>query len=221
MTRIKICGLFRPCDVDSVNEARPDWCGFLINFPKSRRSRTPEQVRALQARLDPAVIPVGVFVDRPVEEVAALLRDGTIAAAQLHGHEDPDYAAALREAAPGREIWRAFQVRGPADLERAAAFPADRILLDSGQGTGRTFDWSLLKDFPRPYLLAGGLTPENLPQAIRTLRPYGVDLSSGVETDGCKDFTKIQAAVAAARKEGYPCPKDDLASTAGSTSPRR
>ena len=110
-------------------------------------------------------------------------------------------SAALRAAAPGKEIWKAFQVRGPADLERATAFPADRILLDSGQGTGRTFDWSLLRHFPRPYLLAGGLDPENLPEAIRTLRPYGVDLSSGVETDGLKDFTKIQAAVAAAREE--------------------
>ena len=86
-------------------------------------------------------------------------------------------------------------------LERAIVFPADRILLDSGQGTGRTFDWSLLRHFPRPYLLAGGLDPENLPTAIRTLHPYGVDLSSGVETDGLKDFTKIQAAVAAAREE--------------------
>ena len=111
------------------------------------------------------------------------------------------YTAALRAAAPGKEIWKAFPVRGPADLERAIVFPADRILLDSGQGTGRTFDWSLLRHFPRPYLLAGGLDPENLPTAIRTLHPYGVDLSSGVETDGLKDFTKIQAAVAAAREE--------------------
>lgn len=201
MTRIKICGLSRPQDVAYVNQARPDWCGFVVNFPKSRRSVTPEALRDLRRELDPSVVPVGVFVDRPVEEVTGLLNCGIISIAQLHGHEDEAYVAALRAKAPGNEIWRAFQVREPGDLERSAAFPADRILLDSGQGTGRTFDWSLLKHFPRPYLLAGGLNPENLPAAIRTLRPYGVDLSSGVETDGVKDFTKIQAAVAAAREE--------------------
>ena len=201
MTRIKICGLSRPQDVAYVNQAKPDWCGFVINFPRSRRSVTPEALRVLRRELDPDVVPVGVFVDRPVEEVTDLLNCGIISIAQLHGHEDEAYVAALRSAAPGKEIWRAFQVCSPGDLERSAAFPADRILLDSGQGTGRTFDWSLLKHFPRPYLLAGGLNPENLPAAIRTLRPYGVDLSSGVETDGFKDFTKIQAAVAAAREE--------------------
>ena len=136
-----------------------------------------------------------------MEVVTDLLNRGIISIAQLHGGEDEDYTAALRAAAPGKEIWKAFQVHEPADLERAIVFPADRILLDSGQGTGRTFDWSLLRHFPRAYLLAGGLDPENLPEAIRTLRPYGVDLSSGVETDGLKDFTKIQAAVAAAREE--------------------
>ena len=201
MTRIKICGLSRPQDVACVNQAKPDWCGFVVNFPKSRRSVTPDQLRSLRRELDPSVVPVGVFVDQPVEVVTDLLNRGIISIAQLHGGADEAYTAALRAAAPGKEIWKAFQVRGPADLERATAFPADRILLDSGQGTGRTFDWSLLRHFPRPYLLAGGLDPENLPEAIRTLRPYGVDLSSGVETDGLKDFTKIQAAVAAAREE--------------------
>ena len=201
MTRIKICGLSRPQDVACVNQAKPDWCGFVVNFPKSRRSVTPDQLRSLRRELDPSVVPVGVFVDQPVEVVTDLLNRGIISIAQLHGGEDEDYTAALWAAAPGKEIWKAFQVRGPADLERATAFPADRILLDSGQGTGRTFDWSLLRHFPRPYLLAGGLDPENLPTAIRTLHPYGVDLSSGVETDGLKDFTKIQAAVAAAREE--------------------
>ena len=181
MTRIKICGLSRPQDVACVNQAKPDWCGFVVNFPKSRRSVTPDQLRSLRRELDPSVVPVGVFVDQPVEVVTDLLNRGIISIAQLHGGEDEDYTAALRAAAPGKEIWKAFQVRG--------------------QGTGRTFDWSLLRHFPRPYLLAGGLDPENLPTAIRTLRPYGVDLSSGVETDGLKDFTKIQAAVAAAREE--------------------
>ena len=201
MTRIKICGLSRPQDVAYVNQAKPDWCGFVIDVPGSRRSISVEQLAILRSKLCPEVLPVGVFVDSPPELVTQLLNCGMIAAAQLHGGEDEAYVRHLRALAPGKEIWRAFPVRGPADLERAANFPADRILLDSGQGTGRTFDWSLLKNFPRPYLLAGGLNPGNLKDAIRTLRPFGVDLSSGVETDGTKDSDKIQAAVAAVREE--------------------
>ena len=201
MTKIKICGLFRPCDVDYVNEARPDWCGFIVNFPKSHRNRTPDQVRTLRARLDPAVIPVGVFVDRPVGEVAGLLNDGTITVAQLHGHEDEDYLAALRALAPGRELWKAFKIRSEDDLAAAAASTADQILLDNGYGTGQTFDWSLAGGVKRSFLLAGGLTPENIPDAVARLHPMGLDLSSGVETDRETDRTKILAAVAAARKE--------------------
>ena len=201
MTKIKICGLFRPCDIDFVNEARPDWCGFIISFPRSHRNQTPDQVRALRARLDPAVIPVGVFVDRPVEEVAGLLNDGTIAVAQLHGHEDDAYIAALRALAPGKALWKAFKVRSEADLAAAAASTADQILLDNGYGTGQAFDWSLAGGVRRPFLLAGGLTPENIPDAAARLHPMGLDISSGVETGRQKDRAKILAAVAAARKE--------------------
>ena len=201
MTKIKICGLSRPQDIRYVNEARPDWCGFIIDFPKSHRSVTPDQIRSLRASLDPEVVPVGVFVDRPVEEVAALLTDGTIQVAQLHGREDAAYIAALRALAPGKEIWKAFKIRSPEDLAAAAASPADRVLLDNGYGTGETFDWALAGGAARPFLLAGGLTPANIPAAIAQLHPYGLDLSSGVETDKKKDRDKILAAVAAARKE--------------------
>lgn len=201
MSKIKICGLFRPCDIDYANEARPDWCGFIIDFPRSHRSVTPDQVRSLRAGLDPAIVPVGVFVDRPAEEAAALLNDGTIQVAQLHGREDAAYIAALRALAPGKEIWKAFKVRSPEDLAAAAASPADRILLDNGYGTGQSFDWSLAGSVTRPFLLAGGLTSENIPDAVARLHPYGLDLSSGVETDRLKDRDKILAAVAAARKE--------------------
>ena len=200
MTKIKICGLFRPCDIEYVNAVRPDWCGFIVNFPKSHRNRTPDQVRALRRGLAEGVVPVGVFVDQPVEDVAALLNDGTISVAQLHGHEDAAYIAALRAAAPGHPVWRAFKVRGPEDLEAAGASPADLVILDNGYGTGETFDWSLAGGVARPFLLAGGLTPENIPDAIRLLHPYGLDISSGVETDKQKDPEKIRAAVAAARK---------------------
>lgn len=201
MTKIKICGLSRPCDIDYVNEARPDWCGFIINFPKSHRNLTPDQVRELRRGLDASITPVGVFVDQPLEEVAALLNDGSISIAQLHGHEDDAYITALRTRTPGKEIWKAYKIRSQADLAAANDSTADLVLLDNGRGTGQTFDWSLLQNFPRPYLLAGGLNPENLPAAIRTLRPFGVDLSSGVETERQKDRAKILAAVAAAREE--------------------
>ncbi len=201
MTKIKICGLYRPQDIEYVNAARPDWCGFIINFPKSHRDLAPDQVRALRAGLDSGITPVGVFVDSPVEDAAALLNDGTISVAQLHGHEDDDYIARLRELAPGCTVWKAFKVRTAGDLAAANASAADMVLLDNGYGTGAAFDWSLTQGVTRPYILAGGLTPENIPDAIARLRPWGLDISSGVETDKKKDFTKIMAAVAAARKE--------------------
>ena len=201
MTRIKICGLSRPCDVAFVNEARPDWCGFIIDFPRSHRSVTPRQALALRRQLAPGIVPVGVTVDQPVEAVAALLREGVVDVAQLHGTEDESYLAALRALAPGHPLWKAFTLRTPDDLSAALASGADMILLDSGKGTGQTFDWSLLRGVARPFLLAGGLTPENIPRAVRAVHPWGVDLSSGVETDRRKDRDKILAAVAAARKE--------------------
>lgn len=200
MTKIKICGLSRPCDIDFVNEARPDWCGFIIGFPKSHRNVTPEQVRALTARLAPEVTPVGVLVNQPVERAAALLNEGVVSVIQLHGQESEDYLAALRALVPGRPVWRAFQVRSRDDLAAANRSSADLVLLDSGQGTGQTFDWSLLDSVERPYLLAGGLRPDNIAQAVHAVHPYGLDLSSGVETDKVKDRQKILAAVAAARE---------------------
>lgn len=203
MTKIKICGLTSPEDVAFVNAARPDFCGFVIDVPKSRRSVSPQQVRSLVRALDPAVLPVGVFVDAPVEEAAALLREGTIAVAQLHGHESEAYLSALRRLAPGCKVWQAFLLHTAADGKRALASSADCLVLDSGRGSGRTFDWSLIPRTDRPFLLAGGLAPGNLEEAIRTVRPWGVDLSSGVETEGRKDPEKIAAAVAAARKEEH------------------
>ena len=198
--KIKLCGLSRPVDIDYVNQAKPDYCGFIVNFPKSRRNVTPEQVRALTARLSGDIIPVGVFVDESVETVAGLLEDGTIAVAQLHGHEDEAYLAALRKLT-SKPIWQAFQIRSAADLERAKSSTANLVLLDSGQGSGVTLDWRILADFPRPFVLAGGLTAENIPAAVQQVKPYAVDLSSGVETEGYKDYEKMLAAVAAVKKE--------------------
>ncbi len=200
MTKIKICGLYRPCDVDYVNEARPDYCGFIIDFPKSHRNVSPDQTRELVRNLDSAVTPVGVFVDRPAEEVAALLNDGTVAAAQLHGGEGESYLAALRALTGGKPVWKAFRVRATADLAAANSSSADQIILDNGYGTGTCFNWSLAGGAARPFFLAGGLNCFNLAQAVAQIAPYGVDLSSGVETDRRKDRQKILAAVAAVRE---------------------
>ncbi len=201
MTKIKICGLFQLRDIAAVNAARPDYCGFVLNFPKSHRCVTPAQVRTLTASLDPAITPVGVFVDQPVETVAALQNAGTISVAQLHGHEDEAYIAALRARTCGKPVWKAFRIRSEADLAAAGSSSADLVVLDNGYGTGRAFDWSLAGGVTRPFLLAGGLTPENIPEAIRQLHPFGLDISSGVETAKQKDPAKILAAVQAARAE--------------------
>lgn len=199
MTKIKLCGLTRPEDMAAANTLEPDFVGFVF-APKSRRYVTAEQAKALRNNLLPSIQAVGVFVDEEPEQVAALLESGTIDLAQLHGREDEDYLARLRTLT-GKPIIQAFQVKTPTDLERAESSSADCILLDSGAGTGSTFDWSLLKHLRRPYLLAGGLGPDNVARAIQVLHPWGVDVSSGIETGGVKDVHKMAAFVAAVRKE--------------------
>ncbi|MBQ6206801.1 MAG: phosphoribosylanthranilate isomerase [Oscillospiraceae bacterium] len=199
MTRIKICGLSRPEDVEAVNAARPDYCGFVVNFPKSRRNVSPEQAARLRRLLDDGITAVGVFVDQPPEVAAAMMNGGVIDIAQLHGHENESYFSRLRELTNGKPIWKAFKIRATADIEAARRSSADFVLLDNGAGTGVAFDWTLIRDMGRPWILAGGLTPENLPEAIRRLRPWCVDISGGVETDGVKDPSRILAAVQAAR----------------------
>lgn len=199
MTKIKLCGLTRPEDIAAANALEPDFVGFVF-APKSRRCVTAEQAKALRNHLLPSIQAVGVFVDEEPERVAALLEVGIIGLAQLHGREDEGYLERLR-ALTEKTIIQAFPIKTPKDLERAQASSADNILLDSGAGTGITFDWGLLTSVRRPYFLAGGLGPDNVVQAIRTLHPWGVDVSSGIETGGVKDFHKMAAFVAAVRKE--------------------
>ncbi len=219
-TKIKICGLFRPRDADAVNAASPDYAGFVF-YEKSRRCVTPAAARALRTAIRESIRTVGVFVDAPIEDIARCCANGTIAVAQLHGGENALYIAALRARCPGLEIWRAYRIRAEADVAAAARSTADLVLLDGGAGDGKPFDWSLITGFPWPFILAGGLTPETIPEAIARLHPFAVDLSSGVETDGAKDEAKIMAAVNAARKDESVCPRADSGTTAGSTSPKR
>lgn len=197
-TYIKICGLTRLCDADAVNRFRPDYAG-LVFCDKSRRYVDPGQARLLRQRIDPSILTAGVFVDAPMELIRSIYRQGTIRIAQLHGSEDDTYIEFLRKSEPGLEIWKAFRLgeAGEAQLSEAAASRADQILLDHGAGSGSCFDWYSVGHFTRPFILAGGLTPENIADARSVLAPFMVDLSSGVETDGWKDPDKIRKAVLA------------------------
>lgn len=195
MSKIKVCGLSRRDDIKAVNEARPDFCGFIIEVKKSSRCISREKVKELKKELHPDIIPVGVFVDAPVELVAELLKDGMIEMAQLHGKEDERYIERLREITE-KPLIKAFSIKTKEDMEEALQSSADYILLDQGSGgTGKTFDWSLVPKIERPFFLAGGLGKENLKQAIETLNPWAVDLSSSLETAGKKDREKILRAV--------------------------
>lgn len=194
-TKIKICGLRRMEDVQAVNEAKPDFCGFIIEVPKSFRSVTADQVKELAAGLDRDIQAVGVFVNAPETLAAGLLNQGIISMAQLHGQEDETYIRRLRKLTD-RPLIKAFSVRTRKDAEKAMESTADYILLDQGSGgTGIPFDWSLLPVIERPFFLAGGLGEDNLETAVHRLHPYAVDLSSGVETDMWKDPVKIKKAV--------------------------
>lgn len=200
MTKIKLCGLTRPCDIEVANLLSPDYIGFVL-AENSKRYVPPEKLRALKELLSPNILAVGVFVREPPERVAALLNNGTLDIAQLHGGEDEAYLGRLR-ALTDRPVFQAYRMETEDDAARAQASWADEILLDSGAGgTGETFDWGMLRQMKRPYFLAGGLTPGNVGEAVRLLRPYGVDVSSGVESGGVKDFEKMAAFVAAVRKE--------------------
>lgn len=207
-TKIKICGLKSIDDIFMVNELKPDFCGFIINFPKSHRSRSPEEVTELVRNLNrDTVIPVGVFVNEDVSIVARLINDGVIAMAQLHGNEDEEYIQRLRGLIDNSEgydgkIIKAFQIKTSEDILKAVKSSADFVLLDQGQGCGETFDWSLInaEDIKRDWFLAGGINDNNVRNAIERFAPFAVDLSSAVETDNKKDFEKVKKIIDIVRK---------------------
>lgn len=198
MTKIKICGLRSEQDIRYANILMPDYIGFVFLKGKMRYV-TFQEAAHLRSLLDPGIPAVGVFVNEPVENVIRLLQAGTIQIAQLHGQEDEAYVEELRSACDNCII-RAFAVRSSEDIQRAFAFQADYPLLDNGKGTGETFDWSLFEKQEKPFFLAGGLSPENVKEAIERFHPYAVDVSSGVETDGHKDYEKMKAFMDAVRR---------------------
>ncbi len=188
--KIKFCGLTRPEDIQFANELKPDFIGFVF-AEKSKRFVTPEKAKFLKSKLNPEIPAVGVFVNENPEVVAKISNAGIIDLIQLHGTEDKIYISKLRDLTD-KKIIQAFKIQSPDDLKDAEKSFADMILLDSGAGTGKIFDWRILKNFDRPYFLAGGLNSENVSDAIKILNPYAVDVSSGIETGGIKNFEKMK-----------------------------
>ena len=197
MTKIKFCGM-RTLEAAAVaNEIMPDYAGFVL-APQFWRYVSREKLIPISKSLRPEIQKVGVFVDNPFDEVAELLDSGLIDLAQLHGNEDGGYIRRLQDTC-GKPIIKAFKIETADDVKRAQDSPADFVLLDSGTGTGRSFDWSLIESFGREFFLAGGLDPENVREAIERCRPYAVDVSSGIETDRVKDPEKMRDFASAVR----------------------
>ena len=199
MTKIKLCGLSRPCDIEAANELNPDYIGFVF-ASKSKRYVTYEKATELKRLLSLNIQAVGVFVNEHPQNVAKLLQNGIIDIAQLHGDEDEEYITQLR-LLTDKPLIKAFRIETENDIKNAKQSTANYILLDSGAGTGRVFDWGLVKSIRRPYFLAGGLEPVNAVNAVKALHPFAVDVSSGIETNGVKDKIKMAEFVSAVRKE--------------------
>lgn len=203
MTLVKICGLKRMEDIMYVNRYLPQYVGFV--FAESKRRVTSEQVKGLRQKLDPAIKAVGVFVNEAVERIIEIVEECSLDCIQLHGDETVKYVDTLREAlkwhpsGPGVEIWKAIRVRDESYVNLLNLYKADVFLLDAFVegaygGAGKAFDLklaSLAKDFHKIFI-AGGMNLVNVADVVKAARPYGIDVSSGVETEGFKDELKIK-----------------------------
>ncbi|MDR2864638.1 MAG: phosphoribosylanthranilate isomerase [Spirochaetaceae bacterium] len=208
--KIKICGLFRDNDIDFVNEAKPDYAGFV--FTKSARQISEAAAAKFRAKLHKNIISVGVFKNTTLDDIVRLYNKHIISIAQLHGEESDEYIYALKTRGVMTVI-KALKIRegmGKKSLETESASykNADFLLFDSSGGSGKTFDWDLLRTSDSrlappemrrtPYFLAGGINCDNIDQAIK-MKPFCIDVSSGVETDGLKDRDKIIKMVSSVR----------------------
>ena len=203
MVKLKICGMRRSEDIEMANRYKPDYIGFV--FADSPRKVSYDQAKELSSLLSDDIVPVGVFVNEHMKLIVDLFKDGIIEMAQLHGDEDEKYIRNLKDKSieeTGKQIpvINAIEIKDGADYDdellkwRDSA--SDYFILDSGKGSGKTFDWSLLDKesefFENSIFLAGGLNSENLALAIEEFNPFAVDLSSSVETEGFKDEEKIK-----------------------------
>jgi phosphoribosylanthranilate isomerase len=208
MTKVKICGLTREIDMEYANNCRPDYVGFV--FAESRRRVGIAHAAKLKALLDPAIQAVGVFVNERIDIVAEAVSSAGLDCVQLHGGESEEYISALKKSVSAKII-KVYRIAADGTTPRIAANSRDVAGIAAGAdgssaditmfdayvngeagGSGVTFPWELLRDFDFPFILAGGLNPENVAEAMVKTKPWGVDVSSGVETDVCKDFEKMQ-----------------------------
>lgn len=194
MPRIKLCGMFRECDIDYANEAKPDLAGFILTGGY-RRSVTQDWARLQKLRLSHDIQTVGVFVNEPVDRVADIYKSGIINLIQLHGDEDKDYILSLKKLVCDAPVLKAVRVRATEDILDADKLPVDYLLLDTYRkgvagGTGEIFDWSLIPETDKPVFLAGGIDLGNIDKAA-ALNVYALDVSSGIETEGLKDRNKM------------------------------
>ena len=203
ITKIKICGLSRPEDIETVNLFMPDYIGFV--FAKSKRQVNELEAQKLKEELNTRIKAVGVFVDDDIERIVNLYRRGIIDLIQLHGDEGEDYIRKLKVqvAAP---IIKAIPARSNCDIRNAEKLKVDYLLLDTYSkrqrgGTGKTFDWNMISSISRPFYIAGGINVNNVLQAIRQVKPYAIDVSSGVETNGYKDKEKIRQLISMVRNQ--------------------
>ncbi|OYQ65660.1 phosphoribosylanthranilate isomerase [Aerococcus sp. 1KP-2016] len=197
MTKVKLCGIRRLEDVAILNEVKPDYAGFI--FAPSKRQVAVDEAEVLRQALDPSIPAVGVFVDAYPLFIKEIVDAGIIQVVQLHGHEDAIYIEETQQMIGDVPIIQAVRVASQSDVNVDTT--ADMLLFDAYSkgmqgGTGQQFNWDYLTAVDRPYFLAGGLNPDNIQIAIETVGPYAVDISSGVETDGVKDATKIRSLMA-------------------------
>lgn len=209
--KVKMCGISMVETIPAVVEARPDYMGLV--FAPSKRQVTIDKAKILVEELhrgyakkygsdtehdkNDTIKTVGVFVNETVDNLVTIANETNLDAVQLHGDEDEAFIQSLKECT-NVEVWKAVQIRSTADAEKWIDSSADMLLFDAYHkaergGTGEVFDWSCLDEFERPFMLAGGIDSTNVARAIRTVRPYGIDISSGIETDGVKDDEKIKA----------------------------
>ena len=209
--KVKMCGISKVETIPAVVEAKPDYMGLV--FAPSKRQVTVDQAKILVEELhrgyakkygsdtkhdkNDTIKTVGVFVNETVDNLVTIANEANLDAVQLHGDEDETFIQSLKERT-SVEVWKAVQIRSAADVEKWIDSSADMLLFDAYHkdergGTGEVFDWSSLDAFERPFMLAGGIDSTNVARAIRTVRPYGIDISSGIETNGVKDDEKITA----------------------------
>ena len=198
-TKIKFCGLRREEDVRLAASLDADFMGFILT-DRFKRFIAPEEVARLKEFVPSKTKTVGVFVDEPIDYVISTAKIAKLDMIQLHGSEDDAYIVEIK-GKTGLPVIKMIKPLSEDDIITARECKADLILLDSGAGgTGKVFDWSLAERLGRDYILAGGLTPDNAAEAVQRLKPFAVDVSSGVETEGIKDFSKMKAFAAEVRK---------------------